>query len=129
MDDRVLQRFLTADGRLKTIPTKHSKLLLMLDHLARGFEPGRAYPQPEVHGVKAFCASKSAAGSSSSRRAPTGSGGEARVGVSTASYAASVVRQSAACRRIAPIASPKSGPDTALPLSESHRVSGRSSAS
>ena len=30
--------------------------------------------QAEVHGVKAFCASKSAAGSSSFLMAPTGSG-------------------------------------------------------
>ena len=83
----------------------------------------------DVHGVNAFCASKSAAGSSSSRIAPTGSGGTARVGVSTASYGARVVRQSAANRRIAPIASPNSGPDTARPRSASQRVSGRSSGS
>ena len=50
----------------------------------------------EVHGVNAFWASKSAAGSSSSRRAPIGSGGAESVGVSTASYGASAVRQSAA---------------------------------
>ena len=37
-----------------------------------------------------FWASKSAAGSSSSRIAPTGSGGTARVGVSTASNGANV---------------------------------------
>jgi len=40
----------------------------------------------EVYGVNRFCASKSSAGSSSLRIAPTGSGGAARVGVSTASY-------------------------------------------
>ena len=33
----------------------------------------------DVHGVNAFCASKSAAGSASLRIAPTGSGGAARV--------------------------------------------------
>ena len=43
--------------------------------------------------MNAFCASKSAAGSSSSRSAPTGSGGTASVGVSTASYGARAVRQ------------------------------------
>ena len=85
--------------------------------------------QAEVHGVKAFCASKSAAGSSSLRIAPTGSGGLARVGVSTASYGASAVSAPAATRRSSPIASPNSGPDTARPRSESHRVSGRSSGS
>ena len=71
--------------------------------------------QAEVHGVKAFWASKSAAGSSSSRIAPTGSGGEARVGVSTASYGASAVSAPAATRRSSPIASPNSGPETAGP--------------
>ena len=48
--------------------------------------------QAEVHGVNAFCASKSAAGSASLRIAPTGSGGAARVGVSTTSYGASASR-------------------------------------
>ena len=82
--------------------------------------------QADVHGVKAFCASKSAAGSASFRSAPTGRGGAARVGVSTASYGASASSAAAANRRIAPSASPKSGPLTARPRSVSHRVSGRS---
>ncbi|MGZ4465584.1 MAG: DUF2087 domain-containing protein, partial [Nocardioides sp.] len=41
MDDRVLQHFLTDDGRLHTIPSKRAKLLVVLDHLAQEFEPGR----------------------------------------------------------------------------------------
>ena len=48
-DDRVLRNFLTADGRLHTIPSKHAKLLVVLDHLAQSFEPGRTYPEPEVN--------------------------------------------------------------------------------
>jgi hypothetical protein len=51
MDERVLPNFLAADGRLKTIPTKYSKLLVVLDHLAQAFEPGRTYPEAEVNGV------------------------------------------------------------------------------
>jgi hypothetical protein len=51
MDDRVLQNFLGADGRLRTIPTKHHKLLVVLDHLAQEFEPGRTYPEAEVNDI------------------------------------------------------------------------------
>jgi hypothetical protein len=50
VDDRkVLATFLTADGRLRSIPTKHSKLLVVLDRLAQEFEPGRTYPESEVN--------------------------------------------------------------------------------
>ena len=82
--------------------------------------------QAEVQGVKAFCASKSRSGCSSSRSAPTGTGGVARVGVRTASYDASDSSAVAAWRRMAPMASPNSGPLSACPRSPSHRVSGRS---
>ena len=40
-DSKVLGHFLTTDGRLRTIPTKRSKLLVVLDHLSQSFEPGR----------------------------------------------------------------------------------------
>jgi hypothetical protein len=49
MDERVLQNFLGTDGRLRTIPTKHSKLLVVLDHLSQRFEPGQTYPEAEVN--------------------------------------------------------------------------------
>jgi hypothetical protein len=49
MDARVLRGFLTDDGRLHTIPSKHTKLLAVLDHLAQCFEPGRRYAEPEVN--------------------------------------------------------------------------------
>jgi len=48
-DRRVLGSFLTDDGRLHTIPSKHAKLLVVLDHLAQRFEPGRRYPESEVN--------------------------------------------------------------------------------
>jgi hypothetical protein len=51
MDQRVLQNFLRSDGRLHTIPTKHSKLLVVLDHLSQQFEPGRTYAEAEVNEV------------------------------------------------------------------------------
>ena len=44
-DSKVLGHFLTPDGRLRTIPTKRSKLLVVLDHLSQSFEPGRHYPK------------------------------------------------------------------------------------
>ncbi|MDH2413473.1 DUF2087 domain-containing protein [Nocardioides sp. CER19] len=43
-----LDRFLTPDGRLHTIPSKRAKRLVVLDHLAQSFEPGRVYPEREV---------------------------------------------------------------------------------
>jgi hypothetical protein len=50
-DDRVLRNFMTGDGRLHTIPTKHSKLLVVLDHIAQCFEPGQRYPEQEVNAM------------------------------------------------------------------------------
>jgi hypothetical protein len=51
MDQRVLQHFLAEDGRLHTIPSKQSKLLVVLDHLSQSFEPGRTYPEAEVNEI------------------------------------------------------------------------------
>lgn len=47
--ERTLSAFLTADGRLHTIPSRRGKLLVVLDHLAQRFEPGRTYSEPEVN--------------------------------------------------------------------------------
>jgi hypothetical protein len=44
----VLRRFISK-GRLLAIPAAHSKRLVVLDHLAGLFEPGRRYPEPEVN--------------------------------------------------------------------------------
>jgi len=51
VDERVLASFLTPDGRLRTIPSKHSKLLVVLDRLAQEFEPGRTYSEAEVNQI------------------------------------------------------------------------------
>ena len=48
---KVLGSFLGADGRLHTIPTKHGKLLVVLDFLAQRFEPGRKYPEAQVNEI------------------------------------------------------------------------------
>ena len=50
-DERILANFLTEDGRLHTIPSKRAKRLVVLDHLAQEFEPGRVYPEAEVNEV------------------------------------------------------------------------------
>jgi hypothetical protein len=47
----VLRAFLTDDGRIHTIPSKHAKLLVVLDHLAQSFDPGRRYQEVEVNSV------------------------------------------------------------------------------
>lgn len=51
MANQILGNFLTEDGRLHTIPSRRSKLLVVLDHLAQSFEPGRVYPEAEVNEV------------------------------------------------------------------------------
>jgi hypothetical protein len=50
-DDRVLRNFMTADGRLHTIPSKRAKRLIVLDHIAQSFEPGRTYQEREVNAI------------------------------------------------------------------------------
>jgi hypothetical protein len=46
--NEVLRRFVHK-GRLLSMPAAHSKRLVVLDHLAGLFEPGRRYPEPEVN--------------------------------------------------------------------------------
>ena len=38
-------------GRLVSIPTQHSKRLVVLDRLAQDFEPGHHYTEREVNGI------------------------------------------------------------------------------
>ena len=45
---RVLANFLDEEGRLHTIPTRRAKRLVVLDHLAQEFDPGRVYAEAEV---------------------------------------------------------------------------------
>lgn len=52
-DDRLLARFLTEDGRLHMLPSKRTKRLVVLDHVAQSFEPGKTYPEAEVNEVLA----------------------------------------------------------------------------
>ncbi|GAA1070388.1 DUF2087 domain-containing protein [Nocardiopsis composta] len=47
---RVLRSF-TRDGRILTLPVQRAKRLVLLDHVARTFEPGLRYTEPEVNAM------------------------------------------------------------------------------
>ena len=48
-DDRTIVRNWFMRGTLHTIPTRHSKRLVVLDRLAQSFEPGQRYDEAEVN--------------------------------------------------------------------------------
>jgi hypothetical protein len=50
-EQRVLRAFMTDDGRLRAIPTKRKKRLVVLDLIAQSFELGATYPEPEVNAI------------------------------------------------------------------------------
>jgi|SRR5579859_5770279 len=50
-DRKVLNDFLLPDGSLKKIPAQQKKLLVVLRHLLRAFEPERDYPEKEVNAI------------------------------------------------------------------------------
>jgi hypothetical protein len=47
--EQVLRTFFDEESRLTSIPAKHAKRLVVLDHLAQLFEPGERYPESEVN--------------------------------------------------------------------------------
>jgi hypothetical protein len=49
--ERVLRSFFCDDGRLHTIPSRHAKLLVVLDRLAQEFEPGQTFQEAQVNQV------------------------------------------------------------------------------
>jgi hypothetical protein len=46
---QVLRTFFDDERRLTSIPAKHAKRLVVLDHLAQLFEPGERYAESEVN--------------------------------------------------------------------------------
>lgn len=46
-------RSFVTDGRITRLPAKWSKRLVLLDHVARLFEPGRRFPEAEVNAILA----------------------------------------------------------------------------
>ncbi len=47
--DKVLQTFFTADGKLKQIPVQRKKKLMVFEHMVKGLEMGRKYPEKEIN--------------------------------------------------------------------------------
>ena len=48
--EAVVRNFVTADGRLRTLPARERKRRLVLEWIASRFEPGRRYPERDVNG-------------------------------------------------------------------------------
>ena len=52
-DRKVVGDYLQPDGRLKTIPSQRKKLLAVLRHIVRDFQPDRRYREKEVNEILA----------------------------------------------------------------------------
>jgi predicted transcriptional regulator len=50
-DRKILRDYLLPNGGLKTIPSQHKKLLVVLRHIVNDFEPGRRYSEKEVNKI------------------------------------------------------------------------------
>jgi len=50
-DRKVLQNYMTPDGRLKAIPTQQKKLLAVLRYVVREFEPNVRYSEEKVNEI------------------------------------------------------------------------------
>ena len=50
-DRKILGAFLYPNGRLKSIPAQHKKLLVVLRHLAASFEPDKRYWERQVNEI------------------------------------------------------------------------------
>ncbi|HLI40078.1 MAG TPA: DUF2087 domain-containing protein [Streptosporangiaceae bacterium] len=49
-------RAFVRDARIAAMPARRTRRLRLLDRVAQAFEPGRAYPEPEVDAIlKAVC--------------------------------------------------------------------------
>lgn len=46
---KTLRAYLSRDGTLKSIPTQQKKLVVILKHLVKNFEPGVQYPESQVN--------------------------------------------------------------------------------
>jgi len=50
-DRKVLNTYLSPNGRLTAIPSQEKKELVILRHIVQAFEPGRRYPEKEVNQI------------------------------------------------------------------------------
>ena len=46
---QVIRSFITPDGKLKQIPAQRKKKLIVFEHMVRGLEKGRKYPEKEIN--------------------------------------------------------------------------------
>jgi hypothetical protein len=51
IDEQMLRRFVSPEGRIETIPAKHTVRRGLLDWLAQDFEPGAYYPESDVNEI------------------------------------------------------------------------------
>jgi hypothetical protein len=50
-DKKVLDAFLTSDGRIKAFPAQEKKFQVILRHVLKAFEPGKHYKEKEVNEI------------------------------------------------------------------------------
>lgn len=50
-DQKVLSNFLDSEGRIKSFPAQDKKLLAILRHAVKAFEPGLQYPEKRVNEI------------------------------------------------------------------------------
>jgi hypothetical protein len=50
-DQKVLQNFLDAEGRIKQFPAQRKKFEVLLRHVLKAFEPGARYTEKEVNEI------------------------------------------------------------------------------
>lgn len=48
---KTLRAYISPEGTLKAIPTQHKKLMVILSHLVKNFEPGIKYPEGQVNQI------------------------------------------------------------------------------
>ncbi|MBW8348748.1 metalloregulator ArsR/SmtB family transcription factor [Bacillus sp. IITD106] len=46
---KIIQNFFTKDGKLKNYPAQRKKKLVVLEHMVKGLEFGRIYPEKEIN--------------------------------------------------------------------------------
>ncbi|RPF53393.1 metalloregulator ArsR/SmtB family transcription factor [Aquisalibacillus elongatus] len=46
---KVLSNFFDDNGQLKSIPAQLKKRLIVLEHIIKGLEPGKSYPEPKIN--------------------------------------------------------------------------------
>ncbi len=50
-DRKILSSYIAVDGSLKSIPTQHKKLMVILHHIVKQFQPGIRYPEKQVNEI------------------------------------------------------------------------------